>query len=260
MRGCTKDPDNGTYAPPVALDNANSEAKAFGDYTELKWSDEFDSGSLDQTKWSYEVQDVWYNNELQATTNSVDNLFLDNGNLVIQARQQQLNGRDYTSARIVTRDKKSFGFGRIDVRAKLPQGKGIWPAIWMLGTNEATAPWPACGEIDIMELRGSNPSVNLSTVHYGADFDSRKYTGTSYTLPNGSFADGFHVFTLIRSQDKNALLRGWHAVLHPDPQRNITLSVQQPVLRDSETWPWVVISTAIPTAAPCFRSRCGSIT
>ncbi len=204
LGACTKEPNNPTFAAPVDTVNANlnSEAKDFADYTELKWSDEFDGGALDQTKWQYEIRDVWFNNELQATTNSPENLFLNGGNLIIQAQRRSYNGRDYTSARIVTRDKKDFIFGRIDVRAKMPEGKGIWPAIWMLGSNDATQTWPRCGEIDISELQGSAPSNNISTVHYGLSVESRQYKSTTYTLPAGKFSDDFHIFTLIRSKDQ----------------------------------------------------------
>jgi beta-glucanase (GH16 family) len=173
-------------------------------YTDLVWSDEFDGSTLDATKWAPEVRDVWFNNELQATTNSRDNVTVTNGNLVITAKRETYNGRDYTSARINTKGKKDFVFGRIDTRAKLPKGKGIWPAIWMLGSNDATAPWPNCGEIDIMELRGSAPKMNLSTVHYGTNATTdHKQMGTSYTLPGtDDFSNDYHIFTVIRSRDQ----------------------------------------------------------
>jgi beta-glucanase (GH16 family) len=204
LGACTKEPNNPTFAAPVNnVDaNLNAEAKDFADYTGLVWSDEFDGGALNQDKWQYEIQDVWYNNELQATTNSPDNLYLTGGNLVIQAKQQAYNGRNYTSARIVTRGKKDFIFGRIDIRAKMPKGKGIWPAIWMLGSNDATETWPRCGEIDISELRGSIPNRSLSTVHYGLSFESKQEKGGAVTLPAGNFSDDFHLFTVIRSRDQ----------------------------------------------------------
>ena len=203
LGACTVEPNTPTFAQPVAVtDNANAEARDYAAYTDLKWSDEFTGGALDQTKWQYEVRDVWFNEELQATTNSANNLFLNNGNLVIQARREALNGRDYTSARIVTRDKKSFTFGRIDVRAKVPSGKGIWPAIWMLGANDATVTWPVCGEIDIMELRGSQPNKVLGTVHFGNSVPDHRYIGGDYTAPMGNFSDDFHVYSVVRSRDE----------------------------------------------------------
>ena len=147
---------------------------------------------------------MWYNNELQATTNSRNNLGVTNGNLVITAQREAYNGRAYTSARINTKRLRDFTFGRIDVRAKLPKGKGIWPAIWMLGSNDSEASWPACGEIDIMELRGSTPQVNISTLHFGNSIATKPQPfSTTYTLPSGrDFSQDFHTFSLIRAQDK----------------------------------------------------------
>jgi beta-glucanase (GH16 family) len=202
--GCTKNPPTPTPAPvPPPTEVANAEAREFAQYTELVWSDEFDGTALDASKWAPEVRDVWFNNELQATTNSRDNINVTGGNLNIVARRQSYNGRDYTSGRIVTKGKKDFVFGRIDTRAKLPKGKGIWPAIWMLGSNDSTVPWPACGEIDIMELRGSTPKVNISTIHFGNTVADRRYIGTTYTLPGtGDFSDDFHTFSFIRSRDR----------------------------------------------------------
>ena len=168
------------------------------------WSDEFDGAALDASKWSPEVRDVWFNNELQATTSSRENVTVTGGNLVITAKREAYNGRDYTSGRIVTRGKKDFVFGRVDTRARVPKGKGIWPAIWMLGSNDATAVWPNCGEIDIMELRGSTPKVNNSTVHFGTNAATdHKYKGTQYTLPGTSdFSADYHVFSIVRSRDQ----------------------------------------------------------
>lgn len=203
--GCTQNPPTPTpVAPAPVADAVNSETRDFAQYTELVWSDEFDGSALDATKWAPEVRDVWFNNELQATTSSRDNVTVTNGNLVITAKRESYNGRDYTSARINTKGKKDFLFGRVDTRAKLPKGKGIWPAIWMLGTNDATAAWPNCGEIDIMELRGSTPKVNNSTVHYGTNATTdHQYKTTTYTLPGtDDFSADFHVFSFIRSRDQ----------------------------------------------------------
>jgi beta-glucanase (GH16 family) len=204
--GCTQEPPGpvitDTSSGGTASTAVNADARDFALYTELKWSDEFDASSLDQSKWVYEVKDVWYNNELQATTNRRDNVTLASGNLNIIARAETYNGRSYTSGRIITKGKMDFNFGRLDVRAKVPKGKGIWPAIWMLGSNDSTAPWPNCGEIDIMELRGSIPNVNNSTVHYGTSNADHKYKGTQYTLPantNGDFSTDYHLFSCIRS-------------------------------------------------------------
>lgn len=205
LGSCTEEPAKPKPTPPTPPTTAtNAEVRPFADYTQLKpeFSDEFDGGSLDQQKWSYEVMDDWYNNEKQATTNSPNNLFLQNGELHIVARREQLRNKQYTSARIVTKNKMNYGYGRLDVRAKLPKGQGIWPAIWMLGVNDAQVGWPACGEIDIMELRGSQPDVNVSTVHYGTSTATHQSKGTSWRLPTGDFSQDFHTFSLIRSENQ----------------------------------------------------------
>ena len=207
--GCTQNPPGPVITDDGSTSSANTglnaDGKSFADYTELAWSDEFDTGSLDATKWSYEVKDVWFNNELEATTSSRNNVNVANGNLNITAIKENLNGRSYTSGRINTKGKKEFTFGRLDVRAKLPKGKGIWPAIWMLGANDSQVSWPACGEIDIMELKGSTPGVAYSTMHFGNTVSTHQYKGSPYTLPagaSGDFSTDFHIFSTIRSQNK----------------------------------------------------------
>ena len=204
LAGCTQNPPGPTIVNTPVVEVPNAEARDFAQYTELVWSDDFDGSALDASKWAPEVRDVWFNNELQATTASRENVTVTGGNLIITAKKEAYNGRDYTSARINTKGKKDFVFGRIDTRAKLPKGKGIWPAIWMLGSNDATAVWPNCGEIDIMELKGSTPKINFSTVHYGTNAATdHKYKGTSYTLPGtGDFAGDYHIFSVIRSRDQ----------------------------------------------------------
>ena len=203
---CTQNPPGPTIVEtaPVTPEPLNAAIKPYASYRTLAWSDEFDGAMLDPQKWAPEIRDVWYNNELQATTNSRNNLGVTNGSLVITAQREAYNGRAYTSARINTKKLRDFTFGRIDVRAKLPKGKGIWPAIWMLGSNDSEVNWPACGEIDIMELRGSTPQVNISTLHFGNSVATKPQPlSTTYTLPGGrDFSQDFHTFSLIRGQDK----------------------------------------------------------
>jgi beta-glucanase (GH16 family) len=199
--GCTQNPPGPviTTTPPVTNSAVNADPRDFAQYTELMWSDEFNDTSLDAAKWTPEVKDVWYNNELQATTSSRNNVNVTGGNLNITAIKENYNGRTFTSGRIITKGKKDFNFGRVDVRAKLPKGKGVWPAIWMLGSNDSTAPWPTCGEIDIMELRGSTPNINNTTMHFGNSTADHRYKGTQYTLPTGDFSSDFHTFSVVRS-------------------------------------------------------------
>lgn len=134
----------------------------------LTWSDEFNySGLPDSSKWGYDVGGHgWGNNELQYYTKaSPANVEVSNGSLKIKAVKEKMGDREYTSARMVTRGKAEFTYGRIEIRAKLPEGRGLWPAFWMLGSNINTVHWPECGEIDIMEHVGFEKDSVFGTVH-----------------------------------------------------------------------------------------------
>ncbi|MEM6343769.1 MAG: family 16 glycosylhydrolase [Bacteroidota bacterium] len=166
---------------------------------ELVWSDEFDGSSLNESDWTYELGDGcdkglcgWGNNELQNYTNDVSNLKIEDGRMTITARD---DNNQYTSARIITQKKQEFQFGRIDARAKMPKGQGIWPAIWLLGTNIDEVSWPMCGEIDIMEIVGHEPDVTHGTVHF--DDSGYKTSTSSYTLVGSDFSDEFHVYSIV---------------------------------------------------------------
>lgn len=165
----------------------------------LVWQDEFSGAQLNTFDWTHEVGTGvggWGNNELQFYR--PENTFLTQDMLVIEAKKENYGGAAYTSSRIVTKDKKSFKFGRVDIRAVLPKGQGIWPALWMLGQNIGTVGWPTCGEIDIMELVGHEPGTVHGTAHYGASFAQHAYKGESVVLPGtATFSDEFHVFSII---------------------------------------------------------------
>jgi beta-glucanase (GH16 family) len=129
---------------------------------QLVWADEFDGTNLDLTKWNYETGGGgWGNQEKQYYTNRADNIRLENGSLVIEAKKEAYNGNSYTSARINTRNKASFTYGKMEARISLPIGKGSWPAYWMLGYGS----WPLCGEIDILEHIGSQTTMISHAVH-----------------------------------------------------------------------------------------------
>jgi beta-glucanase (GH16 family) len=151
----------GTLQPTAPVD------KNWAFETTPTWSDEFDyTGSPNTSKWDYDLGGGgWGNNELQYYTNSLNNVKVENGKLTITARKETMGGMNYTSTRMVTRNKGDFLYGRIDVRAKLPSGKGTWPAIWMLPTDWAYGAWPKSGEVDIMEHVGYDPNNVLSSVH-----------------------------------------------------------------------------------------------
>jgi beta-glucanase (GH16 family) len=167
---------------------------------QLVWSDEFDGTTLNTDIWTYEVNgDGGGNNELQYYTSDTDNLWLEDGILTIKAIKENYLDKAYTSARINTNKKYMFQYGKIEARMKLPYGQGIWPACWMLGESLGTAGWPACGEIDIMEMiggtaAGKSDKTVYSTLHW-FDVEHKQY-GTSYTLPSGRFADAYHTFSV----------------------------------------------------------------
>ncbi|KRB56035.1 family 16 glycosylhydrolase [Flavobacterium sp. Root186] len=170
------------------------------DYTNLVWSDEFNTdGAPDAAKWNYDLgrgDNGWGNNEKQNYTNAATNVKVQGGNLVITAKKEASGGADYSSARLKTDAKFAFTYGKVEVKAKLPSGAGTWPAIWMLGQNYASKPWPACGEIDIMEHVGNNQNVILSTLHYPGHSGGNGVT-SSKTYANVSTE--FHVYKVIWS-------------------------------------------------------------
>lgn len=174
----------------------------------LLWADEFDgpaSSSPDPAKWGFDIgagQNGWGNNELEYYTSRPENAFLDGeGHLVIRAIQETFTGaggvtRNYTSARLVTKGKFEQAYGRFEARIKLPFGQGIWPAFWMLGNDIGSAGWPNCGEIDIMENIGREPSIIHGTLH-GPGFSAGNSLTALVTLADGKrFADDFHVFAM----------------------------------------------------------------
>lgn len=193
--------EDGTYLP---TDNAGyTTPSSYAGYT-LVWSDEFSGTSLDLGVWNQEIGNGsggWGNNELEYYTNSLKNCFLSNGNLIIEARKEPILGFNYSSSRLTTQNKKNFKFGRIDIRAKLPVGKGLWPALWMLGANISSVGWPACGEMDIMELIGTYPGRVYATMHWKTAGGAHGSKGTNFNLSSGDFSSQFHVFSMIWSQD-----------------------------------------------------------
>lgn len=192
----------------VPFTNAGYDAPTTYPGFALVWADEFNTGSLDNASWTVEGGDGcpticgWGNNELEYYTGRPENLFFQDGKLIIEARKESFSGKNYTSSKIVSRGKKVFKYGRVDIRAKLPKGKGIWPALWMLPQNNVFGGWPTSGEIDIMELVGHEPNKAYATVHYGPGPGSTTIN-RAYTLTGGAtYNDEFHVFSLEWKQDQ----------------------------------------------------------
>jgi beta-glucanase (GH16 family) len=171
----------------------------------LTWSDEFNApngSGVDPLKWVVEVGGKgWGNQELEYYTSRRENAYIHNGNLVIAARRENYTGsdrvsRNYTSARLKTAGKFSQAYGRFEARIKLPAGQSMWPAFWMLGDDIDKAGWPACGEIDIMENIGKEPSTIHGSIH-GPGYTGGEGIEARYTLPaRRRFADDFHVFAV----------------------------------------------------------------
>ena len=163
----------------------------------LVMSDEFNTdGAPNPNLWSYNIgtgDNGWGNKEEQYYTNRTQNIIVENGVLKITARREQYMGEAFTSARIITKGKFETKYGRIEARIKLPRGKGLWPAFWMLGSNSDTAIWPQCGEIDIMEYLGNSPTKVFGTVH-GPGYSGGNAITKTYSLPNSRFDTDFHVF------------------------------------------------------------------
>ena len=166
----------------------NTPTQSYTFNNELVWSDEFDQdGPVSQDKWNVETippnNGSWWNGELQFYTDKEDNIRVEEGLLKITAKYESYEGKNYTSARINTQDKFEFTYGRVEMRAKLPNWEGMWPAFWLLGANIDEIGWPNCGELDILEhgdyvkdSTSNDPGLISSAVHYGPQDYSRQTT------------------------------------------------------------------------------------
>ncbi|SEG21406.1 glycoside hydrolase family 16 protein [Flavobacterium urumqiense] len=161
----------------------------------LVWSDEFNiDGAPDSSKWGYDLgAGGWGNNESQYYTNRTENVIIQNGFLKIKTIKENFSGSNYTSARILSKDKFSFKYGRVEIRARLPFGGGTWPALWMLGNNVSTAGWPACGEIDMMEHVGNELNKIHGTLHSPGRSGNSPDTGTVLI---SNVATEFHIYSI----------------------------------------------------------------
>jgi beta-glucanase (GH16 family) len=162
--------------------------------------DNFDGNELDMSLWSFELGDGsgdglpgWGNNELQNYTNRPENLKVENGLLTITARKESFEGSGYTSARIVTKAKFEKKYGRLEARMKMPWGKGLWPAFWMLGADIDQVGWPQTGEIDIMEYNGQEPTVVHGSIH-GPGYSGGNAVTKSYEFQNDRLDTDFHTY------------------------------------------------------------------
>ena len=179
----------------------------------LVWSDEFNGKEIEKAKWDFDVGNGFYdynanqwvrgwgNDELQYYTRKPDNAFVKDGKLHIRALKESHDGFGYTSARLKSRKKDGSAlfnqkYGRFDFRAKLPTGRGVWPALWMLPQEDKYGGWASSGEIDIMEARGQEPTKVLGTLHFGNRWPENTHVSKDYVLPKGGTIADFHVYTL----------------------------------------------------------------
>jgi beta-glucanase (GH16 family) len=192
----------------------------------LVFSDEFDApGALDPARWNHEIGYI-ANDEKQYYTSRSENARVENGTLVIEARRERWMGYDYTSARLNTKGRAEFLFGKVEIRAKLPTGRGTWPALWMLGANIDQVGWPACGEIDIMENVGFDPQTIVASVHTAAyNHVQGTQRNATITLP-APWAD-FHVYAVEWYPD--------HVDAFVDGQKYFTFRNEG---TGSRTWPF----------------------
>jgi beta-glucanase (GH16 family) len=199
--GTIRNDDTKVIIPTVGFEAPTS----YAGYS-LVWSDDF-NGPLDKNVWTHQNGDGcpnvcgWGNNELEYYTDRPDNIFFQDGKLVIEAKPETFNGKNYTSSKILTQGKKPIKFGRIDIRAVLPIGKGIWPAFWLMPEKSVFGGWPKSGELDMVEVLGHEVNKTYGTVHYGPGPGSIQVS-RNYVTPGKNFHDEFHVFSLEWKQDQ----------------------------------------------------------
>lgn len=169
-------------------------------FSRLVWSDEFNGSAISSANWGFDLGGGgWGNNELQNYTSRPENARIASGMLVIEARRENFGGNAYTSARLKTQGKQSFGINTwVEARINAPEGQGIWPAFWMLGNSISTVGWPSCGEIDIMEIQGQNPARNFGTIHW-ADANGQHASFGGIFNSSSSLTAGFHTFAISRT-------------------------------------------------------------
>jgi len=197
-------------------------------FNTLVFSDEFDTdGSPDDSKWNYDIgtgSNGWGNSESQYYTKRTENVTIEEGLLKITAKREVYEGAEFTSTRMKTQDKFDFTYGRVEIKAKLPEGGGTWPALWMLGTNISSIGWPACGEIDIMEHVGNNQGTVQSAMHTPSSYGDTSNYGSKYVADAST---EFHVYAVSWTSDQ--------IVFSID---GVTHYRYNPSNKNSDTWPY----------------------
>ncbi len=182
----------------INLGCAVDDTQTVVNFTTLTLQEEFDTdGAPDSSIWGYDIgtgMNGWGNQELQYYTDRTENVTVNNGILIITARKEDFQGSAYTSARLITRGKFEQTYGRFEARIRVPYGQGMWPAFWMLGVPESPNEiWPSVGEIDIMEIRGQQPTTLIGSLH-GPGYSAGEAISKEYVLPNDRLDTGFHIY------------------------------------------------------------------
>lgn len=227
-------------------------------FSRLIWSDEFNGSTIDSANWGFDLGGGgWGNNELQNYTSRPENARVANGMLVIEARRENFGGNAFTSARLKTQGKQSFGINTwVEARINAPEGQGVWPAFWMLGNSITSVGWPSCGEIDIMEIQGQNPARNFGTILGLIRTDNTlRLAGSSTRRVRSRPAS-----TRSRSRAPDPRSGGTSIAFSMLRQTSRTGSTARRSFRDRSssfsTSRLAETSSARPTAAPCFHNRC----
>ncbi len=197
LAGCTASP----LYPTTPIIPANLPAST-ADW-QLVWHDEFDGTALDRANWNFDLGGGgWGNQEAEAYTDRPENIRLQDGVLVIEARRETvpIDGYIYSSARIKTEGLHDWQYGRIEARIKLPEGQGLWPAFWILGNDLEQKGWPACGAVDIMEFIGRQPDLFYAHIH-GPGYSGSKGIGTGLVTGPETLRDDFHIYAIEWGQD-----------------------------------------------------------
>ena len=190
----------------LTSDSAEEEEEFESEFNTEVWSDEFDGDALNTDNWNYEIgngNNGWGNGEAQYYTDEQDNVRVENGNLIITAKREAESGFDFTSARLTTKDKFEFTYGRVEVRAKLPAGGGTWPAIWMLGAGWPEESWPGVGELDIMEFVGNDPDRISSALHFPGNSGGNAIVGDTEV---SDVTSEFHIYEVEWTSEKITFL------------------------------------------------------
>lgn len=200
----------------------------WGEY-KLVWSDEFNGSSLDESVWTIQTGGAgWGNQEAQYYTGRSENLRVEDGNLVLEARKEQYENNAYTSARVMSKDKKTFTYGKLEARISLPSGGGLWPAFWMLGNRGG---WPQCGEIDIMEYVGNVPNRVLGTLHSTKDRSGSK---SSRAYWGENIEENYHIYGVEWTKEETM----GRDVIRFYVDDNVYSEQIEQVIDDNDYWPF----------------------